>query len=266
MDNKQILRDFRLNIIDNSVSQTCNFIWPDWKYFLLNPKRRILKSLLKHGVLVGSRALACYKINGKPSINRNPRDWDIVMTRDKFNIFCKEHKIYDVDLSSRSYHLDKSLVVIRGTYSPDTKVFPCDIEVIIRDIEPNYIESNGVKIAELYQILYTKVDLIDSLKNSKSYIIGKDDDIGKHQLNKTQLKEFEYAYCHTSRKTFTEGNWYKIAYDGHDLYHILDYDNWSVSFYKGTLEYKLKKVLFNNTFYTKEEYRDYKIEKILNKD
>ncbi len=164
MTNLSMVRDIKLGITmgDYNISIDTNRL-PGRFYYLLNRKRKVLKDLMSRGfILVGSRALSCYKINGVGVLDREPNDWDFVITRDQFLEICRDYKIYDFDLSKSAYHLNKSFATISGSYGDDSNIFGCFIQLIIKDVLPNYIEKDGIRFASLDSIIESKMELKES--------------------------------------------------------------------------------------------------------
>lgn len=164
--NNQLVRDIRLGVTTGEYNITIDDSQlPGRLYFLLNKKRRILLDIFKlGGVLIGSRALACYKINGHKTLNRKPDDWDFIMTRDQFLLLCKKNKIYDVNLEITQYHLDKSIAHFDDGYGNDSYWFRCLIHIIIKDELPDYTEVNGRRFASFDSIIGAKINLMFDTK------------------------------------------------------------------------------------------------------
>ncbi len=159
---KTLQRDLKLGQISETHSITVSkkglpsnsYFW--WK------KRKIIKEFLKRGyVLSGSRALNCYRVNGKSILNRIPRDWDFLITREQFIDICKENKIYDFDFNAKSYTIKNHFSVIHNSYGDDTILVPTEIELFIKDTMPEFIEHEGMRLATLDGIIDCKLDLID---------------------------------------------------------------------------------------------------------
>ena len=114
-------------------------------------------------ILCGSRALNCYRINGKKLLNRKPNDWDFLVTKDQFIEICRDYNIYDFDLTKSQYHLNKSLASFSTGYGGESHWFPCFIQLIIQDELPNSKESGGVRFASLENIIGAKMDLANPI-------------------------------------------------------------------------------------------------------
>ena len=161
-ENLSLIRDLKLGISvgDYQPSIDLNELPGKWYYFLR--KRKIIKYLFDNGaVLTGSRALKCYDIKGKKLINRNPNDWDFLVTKDQFIKLCEDYKIYDFDLNENKYYLDKSFSTMKDSYGSVSRVFPCLIQLIIVTELNNYIEKDNKKFSKLTSIIDYKIKLIN---------------------------------------------------------------------------------------------------------
>jgi hypothetical protein len=109
MTNTSLVRDIKLGITTGDYKITINTTDLLGTSYSIFKKRKIVKDILDRGIiLVGSRALNCYRVNGKKVINRKPNDWDFVLTKDQFLEICRDYKIYDFDLSKSQYLLNRS--------------------------------------------------------------------------------------------------------------------------------------------------------------
>lgn len=164
MTNISIIRDIKLGIASNiyNIEINTSELYP--KYFFR--KEKMIKDFISRGcILTGSRALKCYNINGRQILNRNPRDWDFIVTKDQFLNICRDYKIYDFDISENKHYLNKSFLTFYGDYgSENSHLFPCLIELIIKDEEEQFILKDGIKFALLQDIIESKLDMINDKK------------------------------------------------------------------------------------------------------
>jgi len=162
MTNQSLIRDIKLGVTtgDYKVTIDTNRL-PGYFYYFFNKKRRIVKDLLDRGIiLTGSRALNCYKLNGKPLLNREPNDWDFVISKDQLLEICRDYNIYDFDLNKTQYLLDRSFATFSSGYGGESHWFPCFIQLIIKDeLQPSSQLENGWKIATLESIIDSKMEL-----------------------------------------------------------------------------------------------------------
>lgn len=164
-----ISRDIKLGLATgeyNLSTHTENL--PGWSYYFWNKKRQIIKDLCKRGfLLTGSRALNCYKINDRNLLNRRPKDWDFICTKQQFLTLCKDYKIYNFSLTENQYLLDKSFATFYSGYGENSYWFPCLIQLIIKDEEVGYLEKDGIRFACLEEIIGNKVSMYKN--NSKHH-------------------------------------------------------------------------------------------------
>jgi hypothetical protein len=154
-----LVRDIKIGISngDYKVSIDTNKL-PNLSFYLF--KRKIVKDILDRGIiLTGSRALVCYKVNGRYVFNRNPNDWDFVVNTNQFLEICRDYNIYDFDLTRSQYLLNRSLATFHTGYGGESHLFPCFIQLIIKDELQPYNEVNGIRFATLESILESKLDI-----------------------------------------------------------------------------------------------------------
>lgn len=168
-ENNQLIRDLKLGITtgDYKVDIDIKNIPNKW-YFIFNKKRKIIKYLFEKGaILTGSRALKCYKINNNFILNRNPNDWDFILSKNQFIQLCKDYNIYDFDLESNRYYLNKSFATFYDGYGGSTHLLPCKIQLIIQDELPQFIQKDSKKFASLTSIIESKIELSESCEREK---------------------------------------------------------------------------------------------------
>lgn len=180
MDKKSLSRDIKIGIStgEYKVSVDTTNLFNDF-FFIVNHKRKIIKFLFEIGaVLTGSRALDCYRINNKRIFNRKPKDWDFILTKKQFFKLCDKYKIYDFDIDRSSYFLNKSFATFSDGYGVDSYLFPCLIQIIIKDDE-GYEElkyfngrRNNMRFSKLENIINSKISLSDKPINLKESFIS----------------------------------------------------------------------------------------------
>jgi len=164
MTNQALIRDFKISCLkgDYNITIDTSLLPGKWFYFW-NKKRKTILNLFNRGaVLSGSRALHMTQINGKRVFNRQPNDWDFLMTQDDFLKFCKDIQYYPNDLTKSQYHLDKSFATFYNGYGGESHWFKCNIQIIIKDELPSFIEVDGKKFATPESIIDSKVELINT--------------------------------------------------------------------------------------------------------
>jgi len=170
MTNQALIRDFKISCLkgDYNITIDTSLLPGKWFYFW-NKKRKTILNLFNRGaVLCGSRALHMTQINGKRVFNRQPNDWDFLMTQDDFLKFCKDIQYYPNDLTKSQYHLDKSFATFYNGYGGESHWFKCNIQIIIKDELPSFIEVDGKKFATPESIIDSKVELINTIPLTSS--------------------------------------------------------------------------------------------------
>jgi len=169
---KSQIRDINLQILTDKFDIEC---YPEKRYNtkfqFWYPKNRLIKNIIKSGaVLTGSRALKCYKVNDRFLLSRVTSDWDFLITKEMAYDIC--------DSNSVSYNLVDKVISVQGQrywshpdYSESYRVGPVDIQMIIVDELPSYIEKNNIRIADFSQVLNEKINIIES--STKDEIISK---------------------------------------------------------------------------------------------
>ena len=145
MTNQALIREFKLGCLrgDYNITIDTSLLPSKWFYFC-NKKRKTILNLFNRGaVLTGSRALYMTKINNKRVFNRQPNDWDFIMTQDDFLKFCKDIQYFPSDLTKSQYHLNKSFVTFYDSYGGESNWLKCYIQIIIKDELGSFIEIDG---------------------------------------------------------------------------------------------------------------------------
>ena len=186
---KTFVRDINLTLLSSSkkVDVDISKRYCD-KIRLFMHNRKLIKYVTDiGGVLTGSRALRCFKIDGKQMFDRRSKDWDFVVTTEMaFNICNK----FDISVIPG---VDK-VISIKGqrhwrhpAYSDSYRVGPVDVQLIIKDELPGYKEIKGVRIANFGYTIAQKSIMIDEMIEEKggSWRVG--DELNKHIEDMTQL-------------------------------------------------------------------------------
>jgi len=164
MDIKQEIRDLKIRLIDSdlSIKVDTNRL-PGFLYYLL-PNRKIVKDMMNRGaILTGSRALKLYTLNnGIPLFDRAPNDWDFLITQKMLLEICDDYKVYETPkkgiLTVRKpffYTTDQDY----GGNISENHYFKTDVHLIIKEELPTCQEVNGIKVANLTEILEFKNSL-----------------------------------------------------------------------------------------------------------
>ena len=164
MNYPEHIRDIKLNLLMSENTITIDPTKRKGKLTFLRPGYSLVKQLIKMGAIVtGSRALRCYKINDKQLFDRKPRDWDFLVTEQMAMKRCDEH---GVTYEDGSITVLKQMILFRDTCYGDSRYFPTDIQLIIKDELPEYREVDGVRFSELSHIIDEKHKLVSTYHNS----------------------------------------------------------------------------------------------------
>jgi len=89
---KKFVRDLNLNLITiNHKIQINSKKRHNDKISWFMPSRNLISYIIKvGGVLSGSRALRCYKINGNYILDRRTKDWDFIVDQDMAFKICEK--------------------------------------------------------------------------------------------------------------------------------------------------------------------------------
>jgi hypothetical protein len=160
-ENLKLIRDIKLNISIGELEPIIDLNQLPGFFYFLSRKRKIINYLFENGaVLTGSRALKCYSINGKRMLNREPNDWDFLVTQDQFIKLCGDYDIYDFKLNENKYYMNRSFAVFVDSYGSISNWFPCFIQLVIVDELNNFIEKDNKRLSTLTSIIDNKIKLI----------------------------------------------------------------------------------------------------------
>jgi hypothetical protein len=189
---KSFVRDLNLNLITSNQNIEIDITkrYND-KIRWFMPNRNLISYIIEcGGVLTGSRALRCYKINDHYLLDRRTKDWDFIITQDMAFKICER---FDIDMIP---NIDKVISIKNQrawrhpAYSASYRVGPVDVQMIIKEELPEYTEINGIRISSLPYILNEKVKVIDELYDivqNRSSVSDERKEIGKHLDDMTRL-------------------------------------------------------------------------------
>lgn len=186
---KTFVRDINLTLLSSSkkVDVDISKRYCD-KIRLFMPNRKLIKYVTEiGGVLTGSRALRCFKIDGKQIFDRRSKDWDFIVTPEMaFNI-CNKFDISIIPGVDKVISIKGQRYWRHPAYSDAYRVGPVDVQLIVKDELPGYKEIKGVRIANFGYTISQKSLLIDELAEKKngSWKVG--DELDKHIEDMTQL-------------------------------------------------------------------------------
>lgn len=165
---KSFIRDLNLNLITNNIKieidpskRYCDKI----RWFM--PNRKIISSIIDQGgVLTGSRALRCYKVNGEHILDRRTKDWDFVVTQDIAFRICNQYNIDIIPGIDKVISIKNQRTWRHPAYSESYRVGPVDVQMIIKEDLPEYKMVNGIRFSSLPYILNEKLNIINELHQS----------------------------------------------------------------------------------------------------
>lgn len=177
---KSYFRDIKMSFLMSKYDINIDDSKLNDKFHFLKKNRKLIEYANTIGaVLTGSRAISSYTINGKSMLDRKPNDWDFIITRqmafdicDKFDI---EYNLVDKVINVNSEWIGWYF----GYSSVPTRLGIQDVQLIIEDEFPTYIESKKYKIADFNYIIGHKIDSIERKKNRSKH---------KYDLNKIIVK------------------------------------------------------------------------------
>jgi hypothetical protein len=186
---KTFVRDINLTLLSTSkkVDVDISRRYCD-KIRLFMPNRKLVKYVTEiGGVLTGSRALRCFKIDDKQMFDRPSKDWDFVVTSEMaFNI-CNKFNISIIPGVDKVISIKGQRYWRHPAYSDAYRVGPVDVQLIIKDELPGYKEVKGVRIANFGYTIAQKSIMIEEMIEEKggSWRVG--DEVNKHIEDMTQL-------------------------------------------------------------------------------
>lgn len=190
---KSFVRDLNLNLITNNhkIEIDTSKRYND-KIRLFMPSRKLINHIVESGgILTGSRALRCYKINGKPILDRRTKDWDFIVTQEMAFKICDKFDIGIIPGIDKVISVSNQRYWRHPDYTEAYRVGPVDVQLIIKNELPEYESVDGLKISSLQYIINEKMkaieDLADKVINSSSSLKSEESkELGKHLDDMTQ--------------------------------------------------------------------------------
>lgn len=181
---KSLVRDLTLNLVTNNYKIE---IIPsrryNTKFRFLVPSRKLIDATIKHGgVLTGSKALRCYRINNNFLLERKTSDWDFIVTQEQAFKICNECKILNVPMIGDTISVKNQRYWRHPDYSDAYRVGPVDVQLIIQSELPQFQEVRGLRFCNLSYLINSKIKLIDELIELTKY--QKKDSVDIDILNK----------------------------------------------------------------------------------
>jgi hypothetical protein len=164
---KAYIRDINLDILMNSpdvkidISKRYNN-----KFRLFYPSRKLIKYTTDiGGVLVGSRAIRCFTIDGKPILDRKVDDWDFIVTLDMAFKICDDMEIREIPQIDGVISIKNQRRWAHPDYQDTYRVGPVDVQLIVKEELPDYTEIDGVRIANFGYSISQKIGMTTDLHN-----------------------------------------------------------------------------------------------------
>jgi hypothetical protein len=179
---KPYLRDINLEILMNNLEVNIDISKRYYnKFRLFYPNRKLIKYVTKiGGVLTGSRSIRCYTINGRPILERKVNDWDFIVTLDMAFKICDDMGIEEIPKVGNVISIKNQRFWRHPDYSDSYRVGPVDVQLIVCDSLPEFIESNGVRITDIGYSISQKIGIILDLESQPSSFYTKNDELYKH--------------------------------------------------------------------------------------
>jgi hypothetical protein len=164
---KSFVRDLNLNLLTSNhkievdISKRYNN-----RVRLFMPNRKLIDYVIKSGgVLTGSRALRCFKVNDKYVLERNTKDWDFIITQKMAFDICDKFDINTIPNIDDVISIQSERYWKHPDYADSYRVGPVDVQLIIKSELPEYTISNGIRISPIHYIINEKMKLIDHLRS-----------------------------------------------------------------------------------------------------
>ena len=167
---KAYMRDINLEILMNcqdvkiDLSKRYNN-----KFRIFYPSRKIIKYTTNiGGVLVGSRAIRCFTIDGKPILERRVDDWDFIVTLDMAFKICDDMGIEEIPQIDGVISIKNQRRWAHPSYQDAYRVGPVDVQLIVKEELPDYTEIDCVRIANFGYSVSQKIGLTTDLHSKLS--------------------------------------------------------------------------------------------------
>ena len=189
---KAYMRDINLDILMNCPDVKIDISKRYYnKFRIFYPSRKLIKYTTEiGGVLVGSRAIRCYTIEGKPILERRVNDWDFIVTLDMAFKICADMGIEEIPQIDGVISIKNQRRWAHPDYSDAYRVGPVDVQLIVKEELPDYTEIDGVRIANFGYSVSQKIGLTTDLYNDiLSGKFGKQDLRSNYDKHISDLKE-----------------------------------------------------------------------------
>ncbi len=187
---KAYLRDINLEILMNNQDVKIDISKRYYNRFrLFYPSRKLIKYVTDiGGILTGSRAIRCYTIKGKPILERKVNDWDFIVTLDMAFKICADMGIDQIPKIDGVISIRNQRRWAHPSYEDSYRVGPVDVQLIVKEELPEYIEVDGVRISNFGYSVSQKIGLTSELQNKLTGISGSEID-ENHRKHLADLRE-----------------------------------------------------------------------------
>ena len=162
---KAYMRDINLDILMNCPDVKVDISKRYYNRFrLFYPSRKLINYVTKiGGVLTGSRAIRCFTIEGKSILERRVNDWDFIVTLDMAFKICDDMEIEEIPKIDGVISVKNQRRWAHPDYSDSYRVGPVDVQLIVKEKLPDYIEVDGVRITNFGYSVSQKIGLTTEL-------------------------------------------------------------------------------------------------------
>jgi hypothetical protein len=164
---KAYMRDINLDILMNCPDVKIDVSKRYYNRFrLFYPSCKLIKYTTNiGGVLVGSRAIRCFTIEGKPILERRVNDWDFIVTLDMAFKICADMEIEEIPQIDGVISIKNQRRWSHPAYSDAYRVGSVDVQLIVKEELPDYTEVDGVRIANFGYSVSQKIGMTTDLKS-----------------------------------------------------------------------------------------------------
>lgn len=162
---KAYIRDINLDILMNcpdveiDISKRYNN-----KFRIFYPSRNLIKYTTNiGGVLVGSRAIRCFTIDGKPILERKVDDWDFIVTLDMAFKICDDMEIEEIPQIDGVISIKNQRRWAHPSYQDAYRVGAVDVQLIVKEKLPDFSEIDSVRIANFGYSISQKIGMATDL-------------------------------------------------------------------------------------------------------
>jgi hypothetical protein len=167
---KAYMRDINLDILMNCPDVKIDVSKRYYnKFRLFYPSRKLIKYTTDiGGVLVGSRAIRCFTIEGNPILERRVNDWDFIVTLDMAFKICDDMGIEEIPQIDGVISIKNQRRWAHPAYEDSYRVGPVDFQLIVKEELPDYTEVDGVRIANFGYSVSQKIGMATDLHSKLS--------------------------------------------------------------------------------------------------